>query len=58
MADPNIVGGRRMTWTAAIVLACILLAGLAIILLASNPSGEHGLPERALVLSFSSERIA
>lgn len=31
MSDPLIHGGSRMTWTAAIVLGCILLAGLVMV---------------------------
>lgn len=52
--DPLIHGGVRTIWSAAIVLACILLAGLAIITMPSFPSGEHGLLGRAPVLSFIS----
>lgn len=39
MNDPLIHGGQRTIWTAAIVLGCIVLAGLVMIL-ASSPSDE------------------
>lgn len=52
MPEPNIIGGSRVAWTAAVVCTCILLCGLAIIILASFPSGEHGLRESVPVLSF------
>lgn len=54
---PLIRGGSRVACTAAIVLACIVLYGLVMILKASFPSGEHGLPERVPVLSFSTNSL-
>lgn len=38
--DPNIIGGQRTIWTAAIVLGCILLYGLAILSVLLSPSSE------------------
>lgn len=37
---PNIIGGKWMLWAAAIVVGSILLAGLAILLMASFPSAR------------------
>lgn len=47
MPEPNISPGTRMIWSAVIMVGCVLLIGLVILLLASFPSGESRLPERA-----------
>lgn len=53
MNDPNIKGGSRVACSAAIVLACIVLYGLAIIIETSFPSGPAAADNHVVAGFFS-----